>query len=110
MLSIPKNAAIFLCGCSVNMHNGFEGLSYAAYNFFGDQAPSNAYFVFVSPRRNNIKILHRTDHNLSVWFVRSRKGTFTPHCLIRTPITHKELYAILNANTPKHLMDKNHVK
>jgi hypothetical protein len=107
MLSIPKNAAIFLCGSSINMHNGFEGLSYAAYNFFGDQPPSDAYFIFVSPRRNNIKILHKKDQGSSIWYARSIKGSFASGNLVKTRITHKELRAILNAQTPKHLIIKN---
>lgn len=107
MLSIPKNAAIFLCGNTINMHNGFEGLSYAVYNFFGDQTPSDAYFIFVSPRRNNIKILHKKEQGSSIWYVRSVKGTFAHDDLVKAPITHKELCAILNARTPRHLIAKN---
>jgi hypothetical protein len=104
MLSIPSNAPIFLCGSSISLRNGFEGLAAAADNLFGNETPSEAYFIFINRRRTRIKILHKSEENLSIWFIRSRNGVFVNGCLVNSLITQNECYSILKGEAPNHLI------
>lgn len=104
MLNIPESATIFLHGTPVDLRNGFEGLASAAYQSFRDKIPSEAYFIFINRRRTRIKVLHWSQQNLSIWYIRSRKGVFSPNIMIVTTITKSEFDMILNGKPPATLI------
>lgn len=105
MLSIPDDAIIFLHGRPIDLRNGFDGLSYLAHTIFKNEMIPNTFFVFFNPRRTRIKILHWNGDNLSIWYLRLRKGVFfPPACLMSLQINKQELQMILNRQPPKHLL------
>ncbi len=105
MLAIPEHAFIYLCGIPVDLRKGFEGLG-AISTSLVNEIPPEAYFIFLNRKRNRVKILHWTSHNLSYWFVRSRKGVFAPKCFTTSTISCSDLEMILHGNFPEHLRTK----
>ena len=52
MLSISSRTRIFLYKDSVDMRNGFEGLSTLVESLFGNELTTGAYFVFINRQGN----------------------------------------------------------
>lgn len=110
MISIPIDAKICLHGAPVDLRNGFEGLSLAVYNSFGDHIEEDTYFVFLNSRRTRIKVLWWTSNNLAIWYARSRNGTFCPvGGLKRATVSHEEFQLLLRATPPKHLVNPHNI-
>lgn len=105
MIPIPKKARIFLHGSPVDLRNGFEGLTFAICNSFKDPITDNAFYVFINNRRTRIKVLYWNGDDLSIWYIRSKKGVFTPpRPLANSSINRDEFRRILKGKMPKHLM------
>lgn len=103
MLKFSPMSKIFLYGGSIDLRNGFEGLSFAARQAFGDILV-DAYYVFLNRRRTRAKVLHWNGKNLSLWYTHSQKGVFSRRHLKQACISPEEFQAILNACPPKHLL------
>lgn len=106
MLFLPRQAFIYFYSRPVDLRKGSDGLT-AISNQAVQDTPENAYFIFLNRKRNRMKILHLSWHNLSYWFYRSRKGVFAPKKSISSVVTENELQMILKGNFPSRLIEKN---
>jgi transposase len=104
MIIFPENAAIFLHGTPIDLRNGFDGLSFLVHTHFEDKMKSNTHFVFVNSRRTRMKILSYCKNNLSIFYIRLRKGVFFPPCVLHSKkINLDDFYNLINKQAPEHL-------
>jgi len=75
MLSLPRSVRIFLATEPTDMRKGHDGL-FALVRDFGLDAFSGHLFVFVSKRRNRLKILTWSAGGFVVLYKRLERGRF----------------------------------
>ena len=75
MLNLPGSVRIFLAAGPTDMRKGFDGLS-ALVQQFGEDVYSGHLFVFVSRRRNRVKILTWDRGGFILYYKRLEKGRF----------------------------------
>lgn len=77
MLGLPDSVKILLFTESTDMRKGFDGLSFLVKAAGGD-VYSGHLFVFVSRRRDRVKILTFQKGGFVLWYKRLEKGRFKP--------------------------------
>ena len=75
MLSIPRGIRIFVAVEPADMRKGIDGLS-ALVRQFGEDVFSGHLFVFLSRRRDRLKILAWDNGGFTVYYKRLEKGRF----------------------------------
>ena len=76
MLTIPANARLFLCQIPVRMHKSFEGLSSLVEQMFPEELLSEAFFIFLSCRKDHMKVLYWDGDGFAIFYKRLEKGSF----------------------------------
>jgi len=76
MLTLPPSVKIFLFTAPTDMRKGHDGLSALVINELGADLFSGHLFVFVSRRRDRVKILAWDRGGLALWYKRLEKGRF----------------------------------
>ena len=75
MIGFPSSVRIYLFCMPVDMRNGFNGLS-AIVTGSGEDLFSGHLFVFVSKRRDRIKILTWDNGGFVLWYKRLELGCY----------------------------------
>jgi len=76
MLSIPANISIFLHTEPTDMRKGFDGLSGIVREHFGADPTSGSLYLFISRRRDRLKILHFDGTGFWLYYKLLEAGTF----------------------------------
>jgi len=74
---LPESVRILLFIAPTDMRKGFEGLS-GLVHAAGEDVYSGALFVFVSRRRDRLKILTFQKGGFVLWYKRLEQGRFKP--------------------------------
>ena len=75
MLILPPSVRIFLAAEAVDMRNGIDGLCALVRRCGGDPFDGHLY-VFLSSRRDRVKILSWTRGGFALWYKRLERGKF----------------------------------
>jgi len=103
MLTIPANARLFLCNVPMSMRKSFEGLSAAVEQMFPGELLSGAFFIFLSRRRDHMKILYWDSDGFVIFYKRLEKGSFVAKESGTSIIGRREFLMLLEGITPKRL-------
>ncbi len=106
MLMVPANARLFLCQIPVRMHKSFEGLSAIVERMFPGELLSGAFFIFLSRRKDHMKVLYWDGDVFVIFYKRLEKGSFAtkkdgPPLMLR-----REFLMLLEGITPKRLQTR----
>lgn len=77
MLNIPASTRIYVCVQPVDMRLSFDGLAGLVHTHFGLSPLSGHLFVFVSKRRDRMKILAWDVDGFLLYYKRLERGTFS---------------------------------
>lgn len=95
MLSASLRA--YVCTEPVDMRRQIDGLAQMVQPVFGADAFSGQVFVFMSRRRNKVKLLWWDRHGFFLLYKRLERGRFpVPRELARRGLTMAELMALLD--------------
>jgi transposase len=75
MIGLPSCVRIFLSSEPVDMRKGFDGLSRIVMTFSGELY-SGHLFVFISKRRDRVKVLTWDNGGFVLWYKRLERGRF----------------------------------
>jgi len=103
MLTIPSNARLFLCQTPMNMHKSFEGLSAVVEQLFPGELLSGALFIFLSRRRDHMKVLYWDSDGFAIFYKRLEKGSFSAKQEVSSPFMRREFLMLLEGIEPKRL-------
>ena len=67
---------IYLCTSPTDMRKGFDTLAALVTDFLGQDPLSGHLFLFVSRRRDRMKILYWDADGFAMWYKRLEEGTF----------------------------------
>jgi len=67
---------IYLCTAATDMRKGFDTLAALVRDFIGRDPLSGHLFLFVSRRRDRLKILYWDADGFALWYKRLEEGTF----------------------------------
>ncbi len=76
MLSIGPAYRYYLYVSPADMRKNFDGLSGIIRNEFPQHPIHGDVFIFISRRRNQIKLLHWQGDGFAIWYKRLEKGTY----------------------------------
>jgi transposase len=103
MLSIPASARLFLCGAPMNMRKSFEGLGTAVEQMFPGELLSGAFFIFLSRRKDHMKVLYWDGDGFVIFYKRLEKGSFNTKNKTSSLLLRREFLMLLEGITPKRL-------
>jgi transposase len=67
---------IYLCMAPTDMRKGFDTLAVLVREFLGQDPMSGHLFLFISRRRDRLKILYWDADGFAMWYKRLEQGTF----------------------------------
>jgi len=67
---------IYLCASPTDMRKGFDTLAVLVREFLGQDPLSGHLFLFISRRRDRLKILYWDADGFALWYKRLEQGTF----------------------------------
>ena len=105
MLNMSSHTRFFLCLQPVSMRKSFEGLSVLVEQLFPGELLSGALFIFLSRRKDHMKVLFWDKDGLAIWYKRLEKGSF----ILQKPeseLDRKEFLMLLEGITPKRLQKR----
>jgi transposase len=73
---LPSSVSIYLCEAPVDMRKGFDGLSAIVRNTLGMDPLAGGLFLFLSKRKNRVKILFWDRDGYALFYKRLEKGCF----------------------------------
>ena len=76
MLNIASQAKVFLCLVPTDMRKSIDGLCGLASSLLEQDPLSGHLFVFVSKRRDRVKLLYWDATGYAVWYKRLEQGVF----------------------------------
>jgi transposase len=76
MLSLPGQVKIFLCLEPVDMRKSIDGLCGLTSGTLAQDPASGHLFVFVSKRRDRVKLLYFDGDGYALWYKRLEIGVF----------------------------------
>jgi transposase len=76
MLSLPPSVRVFVCTTPTDMRKSFDGLCTLAQSVLKQDPFSGHLFVFLSRRRDRVKILYWDRSGFCVLYKRLEEGTF----------------------------------
>ena len=103
MLTVPANARLFLCQSPVRMHKSFEGLSAIVEQMFPGELLSGAFFIFLSRRKDHMKVLYWDGDGFVIFYKRLEKGSFAAKKDGLHLIPRREFLMLLEGIIPKRL-------
>jgi transposase len=103
MFMVPANARLFLCHTPVRMHKSFEGLSAVVEQMFPGELLSGALFIFLSRRKDHMKVLYWDGDGFVIFYKRLEKGSFTSKKDGSSSMLRREFLMLLEGITPKRL-------
>lgn len=106
MLTVPGHARLFLCQQPMSMRKSFEGLSKEVQHLFPGELLSGAFFIFLSRRRDHIKVLFWDQDGFVIWFKRLEKGTFSGKWEEDTVLDRRTFLMLLEGVIPKRLQPR----
>jgi transposase len=106
MLNIPANARLFLCRIPVRMHKSFEGLSAIVEQMFPGELLSGAFFIFLSRRKDHMKVLYWDGDGFVIFYKRLEKGSFAAKKDVPSLMLRREFLMLLEGITPKRLQTR----
>lgn len=106
MLAVPANARLFLCQIPVRMHKSFEGLSALVEQMFPGELLSGALFIFLSRRRDHMKVLYWDGDGFVIFYKRLEKGSFIARSDGALSIPRRDFFMLLEGITPKRLQTR----
>ena len=68
MLNLPANVRIYLCASPTDMRKSFDGLCGLVQTVFGRDVIDGHLFLFLSRRRDRIKLLYWDRDGLALWY------------------------------------------
>jgi transposase len=77
MLSINPSTRVFLCSQEIDMRYSFDALSGLVTTHFGMNPLCGHIFVFLSRRRDRMKLLFWDSDGFALYYKRLQRGTFT---------------------------------
>lgn len=106
MLTIPGNARLFLCQVPMSMRKSFEGLGAAVEQMFPGELLSGAFFIFLSRRRDHMKVLFWDGDGFTIFYKRLEKGTFVAKQKVSSSLARREFIMLLEGIEPKRLQHR----
>ena len=106
MFMVPANARLFLCQTPVRMHNSFEGLSAIVEQIFPGELLSGAFFIFLSRRKDRMKVLYWDGDGFVIFYKRLETGSFMTKKDGSQSILRREFLMLLEGITPKRLQPR----
>ena len=106
MLMVPANARLFLCQTPVRMHRSFEGLSAVVEQMFPGELLSGAFFIFLSRRKDHMKVLYWDGDGFVIFYKRLEKGFFAAKKNGPSAMPRREFLMLLEGIIPKHLQTR----
>jgi len=103
MLMVPANARLFLCQKPMSMRKSFEGLSLAVEQMFPGELLSGAFFIFLSRRKDHMKILYWDGDGFVIFYKRLEKGCFAAKNGSSSSIPRREFLMLLEGIRPSRL-------
>lgn len=77
MLNVPVSTKVFLCTIPIDMRQSFDGLSGHVQSHFEQNPLCGNFFVFLSKRRDRMKILFWNIDGFVLYYKRLERGTFS---------------------------------
>ena len=106
MLTIPANARLFLCHNPVRMHKSFEGLSSIVEQMFPGELLSGAFFIFLSRRKDHMKVLYWDGDGFVIFYKRLEKGSFAAKKDGSPSMLRRDFLMLLEGIIPKRLQTR----
>ena len=103
MFMVPANARLFLCQTPVRMHRSFEGLSAIVEQMFPGELLSGAFFIFLSRRKDHMKVLYWDGDGFVIFYKRLEKGSFLREKNSSPQMLRREFLMLLEGISPKRL-------
>jgi transposase len=85
------------------MHKSFEGLSSVVEQMFPGELLSGAFFIFLSRRRDHMKVLYWDGDGFVIFYKRLEKGTFVAKKDASSPLLRREFLLLLEGIEPRRL-------
>ena len=105
MLTIPANARLFLCQIPMNMHKSFEGLSTVVEEMFPGELLSGAFFIFLSRRKDHMKVLYWDGDGFVIFYKRLEKESFSTKDETSS-LLRRDFIMLMEGITPKRLQKR----
>ena len=106
MLSLSANARLFLCHAPVSMRKSFEGLGNLVEQLFPGELLSGALFIFLSRRRDHMKVLYWDGDGFVIFYTRLEKGSFVLRKGAASTLPRREFLMLLEGVVPKRLQPR----
>lgn len=106
MLMVPSSARLFLCQIPVNMRKSFEGLSAIIEHMFPGELLSGAFFIFLSRRKDHMKVLYWDGDGFVIFYKRLERGSFAAKKDSPPTMLRREFLMLLEGITPKRLQPR----
>jgi transposase len=106
MLSISANVRLFLCQVPTSMRKSFEGLSTVVEQLFPGELLSGAFFIFLSRRRDHMKVLYWDGDGFAIFYKRLERGAFAARKNLSSPLLRREFLMLLEGVEPKRLQQR----
>jgi transposase len=76
VIELGEEARVFVCTRPADMRRGFDRLAEDAKAFCGVAPIDGGYFVFLSRKRDKVKISYWDDDGFALWYKRLEAGAF----------------------------------
>jgi len=106
MLTLPANVRLFLCQVPISMRKSFEGLSATVEQMFPGELLTGALFIFLSRRRDHMKVLCWDGDGFVIFYKRLEKGAFCIKKDSPSSMPRREFLMLLEGITPKRLQKR----
>lgn len=108
MLGLSANLRYFLCCSTVDMRNGFDGLSGIVRNYLKKDPVSGDIFIFLNKTRTHIKLLYWDGDGFALFYKRLERGRYAlpAHNGLSKQIKREELLMLLEGLSFKKIKRK----
>ena len=85
------------------MKKSFEGLGAIVQSLFPGELLTGAYFIFLSRRRDRMKVLFWDSDGFVIFYKLLEKGTFSKKWNDKTQLDRKTFFMLLEGISPKKI-------